>query len=427
MQTTKQIQRVYYLATALYWFATALPLALTTLLFRARGFSLFEIGISLGIYSATIVLLEVPTGGLADSVGRKRVALLAYGLMVLMSVILLLAFTLPVAILAMILYGMSRALSSGALDAWFVDALQSADVDVDLQPALAKAGTFTLLALGLGTLLGSALPQLAVWLPAEGTAVLTPLSLPILVSVLLKGVLMVFVALAVHEERPSGSTVTWTAGLRATPQVVREALNLTRKSETILLLLGTTLAGGLALSAVETFWQPQLSLLLDGASGNTILFGLVMTGSFLAGMGGNMLATPLSRWLGGRYALVAAIMRGVQGLMLAILARQTAVLDFSLFFWLVYLNMGALDSPHRTLLNKAIPAEHRSAMLSVESLAGYLGGMLGSAGVGYLAQQTSIGTAWIMAAAVLMASLLLYVRLDLRQRRQAKSLLSTGS
>ena len=425
MQTTKHIQRVFYLATSLYWFATALPLALTTLLFQARGFSLFEIGLALGIYAATIVLLEVPTGGLADAVGRKRVALLAYVLMVLMSLVLLLAFTLPVAILAMVLYGVSRALSSGALDAWFVDTLQAADPQVDLQPALAKAGTFTLLALGLGTLVGSALPQLVSGLPPEGTAVLTPLSVPILVSVLLKGALVVYVALAVHEERPSGSNATWTAGLRATPQVVREALDLTRKSEVLPLLLGTTLAAGLALSAVETFWQPQMALLLGGASSSTIFFGVVMTGSFLAGMGGNILATPLSRWLGGRYALVAALVRGLQGLFLALLALQTAVPGFALCFWLVYLNMGALDSPHRTLLNAAIPAARRSAMLSVESLAGYLGGMIGNVALGYVAQQASISAAWIVAAAGLMVSLLLYVRLDRRQNRLADRLVST--
>ncbi|MBE2197205.1 MAG: MFS transporter [Anaerolinea sp.] len=422
MPTTKYIQQVYYLATSLYWFATALPIALITLLFQARGFSLFEIGLAFGVYSATIVLLEVPTGGLADVVGRKRVALLAYCLMALMSVVWLLAFSLPVLILAMILYGMSRALSSGALDAWFVDAVQNADPDVDLQPLLAKAGTFTLLALGLGALLGSAIPQMAGGLPAEGTAVLTPLSLPILVSIILKGALIIFVAGAVHEERPSGSPVSWTAGLRATPQVVGEAFALTRQSETIPLLLGTTAAAGLALAAIETFWQPHMADLLPGASHNTILFGLVMTGSFLTGMAGNILATPLSRRLGGRYALVAALVRGLQGLFLLMLALQTAVPGFILFFWLVYLNLGVLNSPHSTLLNAAIPAARRSAMLSVESLTGYLGAIIGSIGLGYVAQQQSISAAWIVAAVGLMVSLFLYVRIDRLQRRQTSDL-----
>mgnify|MGYP006173545855 CR=1 FL=1 len=41
-------------------------------------------------------------------------------------------------LLAMVLYGVSRALSSGALDAWFIDALQAADPNVDLQPCRRK-------------------------------------------------------------------------------------------------------------------------------------------------------------------------------------------------------------------------------------------------------------------------------------------------
>ncbi|MCA9929586.1 MAG: MFS transporter, partial [Anaerolineales bacterium] len=171
MVTVKQIKRTYYWAISLFWLATALPIALQVLLLQARGFTLFQLGIGMAVYSLTIVLLEVPTGGLADAVGRKRVALIAYTLMAITSAALLAAFTFPTLIVGFILYGAGRALASGALDAWFVDALQAVDADVALQPAFAKAGTFTLLALGIGALLGSAVPRLFHNLPAEGTAV----------------------------------------------------------------------------------------------------------------------------------------------------------------------------------------------------------------------------------------------------------------
>jgi len=39
-----------------------------------------------------------------------------------------------------------------------VDARKAADPDIDLQPAFAKVGTFSLLALGVGTLGGSLIP-----------------------------------------------------------------------------------------------------------------------------------------------------------------------------------------------------------------------------------------------------------------------------
>ncbi|MCZ7671108.1 MAG: hypothetical protein M5U34_30175 [Chloroflexi bacterium] len=71
--------------------------ALCWFFLQARGMSLFQVGVAMGIYSFTIVLLEVPTGGLADAVGRKRVALVAYSLMAAMMVALLFAFSFPAA------------------------------------------------------------------------------------------------------------------------------------------------------------------------------------------------------------------------------------------------------------------------------------------------------------------------------------------
>ena len=92
MQTTRQIERTYYLIISLFWLAVSLPAALGILIIQSRGLNLSQIGILLGIYSLTIVLLEVPTGGLADAVGRKPVALLAYGAAALGSLAYLLAF-----------------------------------------------------------------------------------------------------------------------------------------------------------------------------------------------------------------------------------------------------------------------------------------------------------------------------------------------
>ncbi|MCA9922311.1 MAG: MFS transporter [Anaerolineales bacterium] len=432
MVTVKQIKRTYYWAISLFWLATALPIALQVLLLQARGFTLFQLGIGMAVYSLTIVLLEVPTGGLADAVGRKRVALIAYTLMAITSAALLAAFTFPTLIVGFILYGAGRALASGALDAWFVDALQAVDADVALQPAFAKAGTFTLLALGIGALLGSAVPRLFHNLPAEGTAVLTPLSMPILIAFFCQLILILYVAVAVKESRPDSASTNWRKGFQDVPVLVKDAFQLSRQNRIILLLLGAALGGGLAGIIVETFWQPQLSAVLAGSTENTILFGIVMAGSFLVGMAGNLLSTPLSHLLNHRYALVGALTRGLQGICLILLARQTAVPLFTLFFWLVYLNMGIIDSPHNTLVNNEIPAERRSAMLSVQSLAGYVGSMIGSIGLGYLAQQASIPSAWIVAGVVLMLSLLLYLRVDRLQFRQARhhdaesSILETG-
>jgi len=101
------------------------------------------------------------------------------------------------------------------------------------------------------------------------------------------------------------------------------------------------------------------------------------------------------------------------------LAMQTAVPLFILLFWLVYLNMGVIGSPHDTLMNEEIPSERRSALLSVQSLSSYVGGAVGAIGLSFLAEQTSVSASWIVAGSILMVSLLLYLQVDARQRKQA--------
>ena len=410
------LQRTYYLILSLFWLATALPMALIVLLAQARGLDLFQVGLLMAIYSLTIVLLEVPTGGLADVIGRKRVAVLAYSCTAAASLTLLLAFSFPVFLIAFILNGIGRALSSGALEAWFIDAVQAVEPEADLQPILAKAGTFSLLALGSGVLLGSALPYLFEELPPDGLAILTPFSVPLLLAGVIHLLTLLSTVGLVRERRPAGGNRNGWSGLAEVPIMIGMAFRLSRRNPTILLLLGATFASGLAIISLETLWQPHFAGLIGGSAGHSLFFGLVMAGNFMAGMVGNLLATPLNRWLNRRYGLVCAIFQGIRGLVLILLAWQTATPPAVTLFWLVYLNMGVVNSPHSALLHREIPAGQRSSILSIESLAGYLGAIVGSAGLGYVAEYTSINLAWTIGGAVLMISLSLYWQVDARRQ-----------
>jgi len=415
MNSVKHIQRIYYLIISLFWLAIALPMALNVLFVQSRGIDLFQVGMVMGVYSLTIVLLEVPTGGLADAVGRKRVTIIAYICQAMASCVLLFAFSFPVMLAAFILYGAGRALSSGALDAWFVEALQRVDPQIDLQPALAKAGTFSFLSIGLGTLLGSSIPLLFSRLPTDRIAVLTPLSMPIVFAIMVRIVLLVLTVLLVKETPISALAACWKRGFSEVPRIIRAGFMLSRSNPTLLLLLGATSISGFALAGLETFWQPNFAHMLGGSEGKSLFFGIVMGGNFLVGMLGNLLATPISRYLKKRYGLVCAVFQGAWGIAIILLAMQVYPAPAALFFWLAYMNMGVIDSPHNTLLNGEIPSEQRSSMLSISSLAGYIGAMIGSAGLGYVAEHASISVAWMIAGLVLVGSLVLYWKVDLRQ------------
>lgn len=427
--TPKTIRRRYAIVTFLVWFATALPLAVSVLLVQSRGLSLTEIGVVMGGYSLVIVLLEVPTGGLADAAGRKRVALVAHGLAALSNLALLFAFSLAGFMVAMALYGVSRALSSGALDAWFVDALLAADPDYDLQPALAEVETVSLLALGMGTLAGGALPRLFAGLPADGTAVLSPMAVPIAAAFVVRLLLLPVIAGLIRENRPSGvGPDRRGSSIRAVPALVRDAVALSRANGRLALLMAASFVSGFALLSIESFWQPFFAALPAAGSTPTILLGFIMAGSFLAGMGGNLLVGPVGRRLrpqhsagdGRAYALVAGLARLAQGLSMLFLSATAALFPAAGFFWLVYLTSGVGLSPHAALVNAEIPAERRSTLLSIQSLAFYAGSFAGGAVLGRVADQWGIPAAWAIGGALLLASSLPYALLNHDRFRSKK-------
>ena len=416
MQNIRQVQRTYYLIISLFWLAVALPSAIGVLILQSRGLTLAQIGVLLGVYSLTIVLLEVPTGGLADTIGRKQVAMLAYACTALGVLAYLFAFSFVGFLLAFIFNGIGRALSSGALDAWFVDALQTEDSDIDLQPPLARAGVFTLAALGVGTLVGSAMPLLFNQLPAEGTALLTPFTTTLIASLAVHLLTLAATITLVHEDRPQATTGDWRRAFGKVPQQVTDAVDLSRRNATIRLLLTATLVGSAGLIGLELLWQPHFADLLGGSDGKSLYFGIIMAGNFIAGMFGNLAATPVSRWTGQRYALVAAVFQGLRGLALLLLAVQVSVPLAAICFWLVYFNMGVVGSPHGTLMNREIPSEQRSSVLSIDSLVAYVGMAIASSTLGWVAEQSSINVAWIIAGLLVSGSTLFYLRIDRQQR-----------
>ena len=102
------------------------------LLFLHYGLTLEQFGILNGVWAATIVLLEVPSGALADTLGRRKLLILAGCLMVLEMAVLLVA---PVGggalmfwlfVLNRILSGAAEAAASGADEALAYDSLKAA-------------------------------------------------------------------------------------------------------------------------------------------------------------------------------------------------------------------------------------------------------------------------------------------------------------
>lgn len=411
MKSVKQTERVYYGLGFLFWFGNALPLALLILLLQSRGLSLLQVSLLFGINSLTVVLLEVPTGSLADIVGRKRVAIWAAMFSVATFVLFLFAFPFWLLLLGGLLMGVGRALDSGTLDAWFVDTLQGLEPEIDLQPFFAKSGVVILLGLASGTLFGSVLPRWFAFLPPEGSAVLTPFSTTLVATLLIHLVRLALLWTWVQEDRPK-STLSLRQSVATVPAFVREAVALSRESRIIRWLLLTTFLAGFVMLSLENFWQPFFSGLLGGSEGNSVTFGVIMAGNFVLGAVGNIVSPMLAKRLNQRLGLLAGLFELLRGVFLILLVFQTSVYTAVLWFWLIYFGMGGANSPVAVILNSEISAEKRSSMLSIQSMVGYLGFFSGSVVLGFIAEQFSIETAWIVGGCVLLVSFIPYLQID---------------
>jgi len=409
-QQVVQLERCYAVVLAINWLAAIFPSAVMVLYAQSRGLSLAGIGAYVAVYGVTVALLDLPTGNLADSVGRKRTALIGGAVGILARVVLLISFSLPGFLVYAVLWGVARALNSGTLDAWFVGALRNLDPELDLQPSLAQVNTVELLALGSGSLLGAGFPSLLhlIWPGRSGGA--SPLTLVVAASVLLQVVaLLVTWRLVQEQPRPAIPLMrAMNRGLSDLPDALHQAANLVRHDAVLPWLLALEGLIGVMLAACETYWQPFFSARFGLGGNSTVVFGVLLGGCYLAGMMGNLSAGKLLTLAGRRADRLGQWTQILQAAALLALAWQGSVWLAAGLLWLTYFARTAFSSSFLTLYNAQVEDNRRSLMLSALSVAMFLGFSIGNLLLGVVSAQTSISWAWTLVAVGLLFSLGLF-------------------
>lgn len=404
--TKSRVRITYYILGGLFWFSTAMITALYVLFLMDRGMNLAQVGIWAGVSTVTVILLEVPTGGLADTWGRARTFSLA-NVIIAMS-ILLMTFGPGLSSLyfGASLFGLGRALSSGSLDAWFIDALRTADPDTDIEKETGASEAVVLGCLAAGSLVGSTLPGLdsSISLPSG----ITPLAIPLMADALLKIVLAVLTLFLIREPDRHGSAIkAIKASAAQAPEIARVATRAIRGEKIIpwLFVGGTSLA--LGIGSVETFWQPRFQELSTGSTGH-LGFGIIMASCFGAGAVMSLAAPLLTRVLKGKRFLSSFIFAILSGCTLIVLSANEDPGRMAVWMVLIYGLMQAVSVPRTAMLNDVLPAEVRATMLSVDSLMNYVG-FAGTIGLGFLAESLGIPAAWRVTGIIMVILAFTYI------------------
>ena len=130
--------------------------------FLEHGLTWEEFGILNGIWAITIIMLEVPSGALADTLGRKKLLVLAGACMIIEMLALLYApmdgsaWVFSLFAINRIISGVAEAAASGADEALAYDSLKAAGMEKEWGKALEKAQRFTSLAFFFAMMTGSA-------------------------------------------------------------------------------------------------------------------------------------------------------------------------------------------------------------------------------------------------------------------------------
>lgn len=379
-------------------FAMGLTVAVVALALTDRGMDLFQISLLFGVYSLTTMAMELPFGGLADSIGRKPVFLMAVFASLISLALFLSTRDFYVLAVSFAFIGFGRALRSGTLDAWFVETFKAAAPNVDVQPALAKAQWANAVGLAVGAVLGGLLPDM-LGSVAENLGfsiydVSYAASFGVMVGV------FVFTRLAIVEAPRSMAPGALRQGFVNVPLVIRDAGILALKNPALSVLLTALAFFLMATNPVEVIWPTFAKPMLDEGYANTVI-GVVTATYFFSIALGASLSSYISRIFKRQHAKTLAATFACLASAQIALALQGNIFGFVGVFVLYSVFLGVSETPASSILHRCVDDRQRSTMLSVKSLIQQLGGGLGLLLAGIVAETYSTPIAWIVGAVFL--------------------------
>lgn len=397
-----QIRRRFLLLRGLRWLPSGLVVPVLVLLLLQRGLTLGDIGLVAAAQGLVVLLLEVPTGGVADALGRRPVLLFAVAIEATATVLLIVSESLPLLAASFALQGVYRALESGPLDAWYVDAAQASDPDADIEAGLAAGGVAFGVALAAGTLSSGALVALH---PVPG---LDPLVLPLIVALAFRAVELIALWTLMKEVRPPAGIALLRRTIRQVPTVIVGAHRLIAGRRLLLALLGVELLWGFGMTAFETFTPAQLEAVLGRPDQAAALLGPTNAAAWLVAAAGAAAVPRITRRLGARTA--GAWMRIAQGATVAAIGLASGPAGVIAAYLITLGIHGAANPVHQGLLHRAVDGPtHRATVVSANSLSAQAGSALGGIALGALADATTLPTAILTGAAVLALAAPLYI------------------
>jgi hypothetical protein len=425
--TRRAAQWRFLVLTALRWGPVGLFLPVLVLLPLDRGLTLSQVGLTVAVQGLVVLMLELPTGGLADAWGRRPVLLVAGIVAVASTALFLSASTVAGFALAYLLQGVYRALDSGPLEAWYVDAVHAADdgdhdrhgTEREVERGLSRAGAALGVAIAAGALAGGGLVAVGDVGPLEA------LALPVVVALVLQVLGLVAVVTLMPEMRQAAGARVALGALREAPRTVVGGLRLLRTSPVLLAIVAVELFWGFGSATYEALLPVRMTEILDDPEKAAILVGPAGSAAWLASALGAAMAPWLIRGVGT--AAAAALLRVLHGGFVVLMGLLAGVVGVIVAYLVAYAAHGAANPPHMSLLHRQVGGELRATAISINSMMAQAAGALGVLALTALADQESARVAMYLGGAVLAVAAPLYLPAWRQERARRSGVVSEAA
>lgn len=304
-----------------------------------RGYSLAEIGLAEAAFHLAPILLELPSGSFADLVGRRWSLVVSSTLVLLGTVFLFSAATLPVVLIAMFFTGASFSFRTGADQAFLYDAL-TAEQKSRYGRVFGRLLSAGYLISGASTWVGATLSERSYAIPLACSAFFA-----------ICGIVLAFGLDEPARERHH----TERRGIRGHVRDVRALLR-TRPAVALMLVVGAVF--WVSLTIAELYVQAVFSD--RGLSNGQI--GLLIGSMFVAIAAG----TTVGGQLRGSFAWQWPVLATTTGTGVVLIGLESVALAITAFV-LAQFASGVVETRMSAWYNAQLPSGQRATVLSIES------------------------------------------------------------
>jgi MFS family permease len=387
-EAARKLIHRYYTYAGIYTLAASVIWGINTLFLLDAGLSVAEVFIANAAFSIGVVLFEIPTGVVADTIGRRTSFLLSLivlafstlGYVALAAVEAgLIAFS-----LASILMGLGFTFYSGAMEAWLVDGARDLGYDGDMDGIFANGQIVGAGAMLVGTIGGGFLGQI-------------DLALPFVVRSALLVALFILAYFGMHDIGFTARTVA----LRSVPAeaaiVARQGIRYGWRSRPLrMIMIAGAIQNGVFFWTWYA-WQPYFLELLERDA--VWVAGVVAAILALAMMAGNGLVKFFSRFCGRRTTILAwtALVFGGASIGVGWAANFALALAF---LAVSAVAMGVQMPVRQAFINNIAPSQERATVISFDAMIGGAGAAAGQAGLGVYSDRQGYSAAYVAAGTI---------------------------